>query len=166
LTSPGCGSLLAPFASKDVCYLTALLTTRVISLAPIHAQVVPAGPLSDRTCRTLTTCVRGREYERVAASATSDRICVALRACTDNEFQSMAPTTTSDRTCTTHTSCTAAEYEVSAGTALVDRRCAPLTVCQLGREYASTAATNTTDRVCTALTVCKEEVGGALVPFK
>jgi len=111
---------------------------------------------SDRMCLQLTVCDPNTEYESEAATRTSDRVCAPLTECDFNsEFESVARTPTSDRTCIPLTTCEYATHFRSVDkTQTSDRTCSLLRECVMGQEYETRAPTHTTDRTCTSITVC------------
>eukprot|EP00042_Codosiga_hollandica_P050920 m.618119 g.618119 ORF g.618119 m.618119 type:complete len:334 (-) comp58184_c1_seq1:102-1103(-) len=77
------------------------------------------------TCVALTTCVLDTNFETVAPTATSDRVCGgAVTSCIgDTDYQTQAATLTSNRVCSTLTVCGAGETQTTPPTATSDRGC-------------------------------------------
>ena len=140
-------------------------------------QVETCGGGRDATCAGLTQCLAGREFERVAATATSDRRCRALTECKTGQEVGAEPTATSDRLCrdcagktdddyTWRTPCTTCEPGVylparskgpcqlsscSPGTADIDKNTStPCQVCEEGATYQPQSGATE----CLALTTC------------
>ena len=47
----------------------------------------------------VTTCDFTNEFQAIAPTSTSNRVCAALTTCTANEYEPVAPTSTSNRVC-------------------------------------------------------------------
>ena len=132
---------------------------------------------SDIICEAVTVCSLNDEFEDVAPTATSDRICAkATPPCfADVQFETAALTATSDRQCAVLSTCDhlggeddgdgdgATEYVVSAATATSNRECALLTVCSPTerQEFESKAARKESDRECAPFTPCDYVAGNA-----
>eukprot|EP00043_Microstomoeca_roanoka_P015821 m.158745 g.158745 ORF g.158745 m.158745 type:complete len:1646 (-) comp16337_c1_seq1:113-5050(-) len=71
------------------------------------------------SCKRATQC-DGDQYQAQNVTATSDRLCLAITECLENEWERVAPTLTSDRECTD-----AVQYcaEYSAASDKICRRC-------------------------------------------
>ena len=78
--------------------------------------------------------------------------CVLLSTCVSNiEYQSVAPTGTSDRVCSNYTvTCVSgAEFEKSSRTTTSDRVCSSYSPpCDIATQYQERPPTSTSDRVC------------------
>ena len=104
---------------------------------------------TDRVCAALTACT-ANEYQRLAPTIQTDRVCATLTQCNvATTYISTPHTATTDRVCTPRTQCVAGvEYEVTAGSATADRVCARVSSCQVPLEFQAQAATATSDAVC------------------
>lgn len=87
-------------------------------------------------CYPITACVPDYQYETVAPTWHSNRVCTSLTSCGTTSYQSIPPTATTDRVCTPITECTPDEYVVIGHTPTSDRGCAPrTTACNHGYYY-------------------------------
>ena len=120
--------------------------------SPAQYQLIAPTESSDRVCAALTTC-RATQYERKAPTATSDRECKPLTECRHSQYESTAPTARSDRECTALTECARDEFEAKAPTDTSDRECHKITDCDDG-SYEVKAPTATSDRVCEPVSAC------------
>ena len=68
----------------------------------------------------------GDTYEAQAPTAANDRVCEAVRVCTETEWESVAPAYDRNRVCSSITECEAHEQEVVPPSATSDRQCASL----------------------------------------
>ena len=120
-------------------------------------EAVAATPVSDRVCTNITTSCGNTtahgQWMETPHSRTQDRRCRNATVCTDEEYESEPLTFTSDRVCLPLTGCRYDEYQTIAATAYSPAVCALLTVCSYA-EYESVPATYTTDRVCAPITPC------------
>ena len=77
----------------------------------------------DHTCNNATVCTSG-DYETVALTPDSDRVCEALTLCDfDTQFIAVPPTSQSDLQCADLTVCNEGLAEVVPATASTDRAC-------------------------------------------
>jgi hypothetical protein len=136
---------------------------------PVKFQASAATPTRDVVCQDYTQCVIGTNYESVAPTATTDRVCghgVDQGDCaqtvddTTGEitglYQSAAATLVANRVCSPIINCAAGKYQSVAPTATTNRQCGHTVsgACDALDEFESAAPTSLSDRVCTDLTVC------------
>lgn len=89
------------------------------------------------------------QYELQAPTATSDRVCANVTACTPgSQWQRAEPTATSNRVCQSLTLCGEEQYYVALSDGFSDNVCGNATQCVLGRTYEVQALTATSDRRC------------------
>ena len=101
----------------------------------------------DRECHTYTVCDDATEYESTFATATSDRLCLPLTTCGDEQWETKAAGAHHDRECAEWTVCTTQEWQSVAPGTHNDRECRPQTACPKGyRELL--APTSSSNRVC------------------
>ena len=98
-------------------------------------------------------CIVG-EYEVVAPTWTSERVCDTITQCLATQWEKRSPTAFRDRICETTTVCNSEQYTTKAATTTSDAQCALLSVCGNSR-YASVLATATSDRICSGLLTCQ-----------
>jgi hypothetical protein len=141
-------------------------------------------------CAMLTTCT-ATEFEFVAPTVESDRICTPQLVCDPDQYQSAAPTFNTNRGCAKTTLCQlgttfetkeytatqnrectpvsqcnfATQYRTAAATLETDTKCADLAVCDLTTQFVAAAPTDTTDRVCEPLSVC-DTLGDTATQFE
>lgn len=144
----------APTATSDrTCY------TMAPECAAGEFEVSPPSARSGgaRICEALKVCRAHNgtilEYELVAPTRSSDRVCARVSApCRPpRQYESLPATSSSDRVCAQTRVCTSAQWELVAPTSNQDRQCADLTTCAAGLEYQSRAPSARSDRVCTAV---------------
>ena len=131
-----------------------------------------ASAAANGTCANLTSCAKiGTtviEYETVAPSRTSDRVCDPLTVCADTQYITVAATSSSDRSCEIMAVCTAGDQfdranaqEIFVQTGPHDfaptynsnRDCATTSVCD-ATQYEYGSPTPTSDRLCNPVTAC------------
>ena len=98
-------------------------------------------------------CIAGKQYQSVAPTATTDRVCANATICNYTwQYDTVVLTATADRTCG-HVSgaCQSYEYEQATPTASSDRICKNITSCG-PYEIFSAPATPTSDTVCISIT--------------
>jgi len=124
-------------------------------LLPGQFTVVEGGPYTDRRCGNVTQCQRD-EFQRTAATQTSDAECAALIPCAlDDEYIVADATATSQWQCAALTVCDpTTEYTSVNATTHSDRKCQPLTLCDARTQYISPNATDYADRGCKPLIPC------------
>ena len=99
---------------------------------------------SNRVCAPMTPPCSQCEYERVAPSATNDRVCATVSQCYSHEYEVREATATSDTVCAPLTLCNAFQYEVPPTT--VERLS---TACLPEELFTTTSpATTTTAPLC------------------
>jgi hypothetical protein len=62
-------------------------------------EFAPPTLTSNRVCNNVTVCDGSTNYETKSPSATSNRVCTATTVCPPTQYQSIAPTVSSDRIC-------------------------------------------------------------------
>ena len=85
-------------------------------------------------CTQATPCQQGHQYEAIAPTATSDRVCKNVTTCAQDEFQVVEPTATSNRVCqVVLPGCHELTVQTAAPTPTSDRQCESLCApCPLG----------------------------------
>lgn len=116
-------------------------------------ELVKPTPDSDRQCQNFTTCEFPAMYEVVSASRSADRVCKAASVCSTvdgSEYEAAEVSPTSDRHCMPVSNCTDEQFEAAPYTAVADRDCKEKRICGLF-EQASFEGNATADRVCVPL---------------
>jgi hypothetical protein len=112
---------------------------------------------ANRECATVTNCKAATQFESLAATSTSDRVCSGLTVCVDHQFQVKPPTATSNRICAPHTLCDyTTQFQLAAGTNMSDTSCSNMTACTPKSQYQTSPPTESSDRVCANLKICTE----------
>lgn len=89
------------------------------------------------------------EFEAVAPTLTSDRVCAPLTLCKENEFQRVQPTLSSDRSCELLKVCHAGlDYELLKPTPITDRVCSAVVNCTADVQYQFMPPTLASNRIC------------------
>ena len=105
----------------------------------------------DSRCTATTTCLP-IQFEFVAATPTTDRLCNHAQRCDHEggEYTLTEITATTDRVCATHSAeCSGEEYQAAAPTLSSDRICREISPpCENGTEYLRSFPTATSDRDC------------------
>jgi hypothetical protein len=123
-----------------------------------YESVAPTST-SDRVCSPCAPECGAGTYERVACAdgnSPQDRVCEALTDCAEGQYESAAPTEASDRVCSACTACAAGQYETMA---CADGNASQNRVCKaltdcIVGQYESVPPTATSNRACSACTVC------------
>ena len=113
----------------------------------------PAGRFSlygrGRTCAAAATCAAASgQWEQIAPTASSDRVCASHRVCSAPEYESAPPSAGADRQCKVRTRCPAGQYVRTPGTQATDNACA---ACPAGRHQPNAATLTTACDACPAL---------------
>ena len=98
------------------------------------------------TCTPVKTCSFLNGYYQIAATSTSDAICVPVSICSLAQYESLPATATSDRQCVTRKQCGVGFY-ASEIPLTSDTTCSVISNCTPGL-YISANFTQTTDRSC------------------
>eukprot|EP00041_Stephanoeca_diplocostata_P038734 m.1547738 g.1547738 ORF g.1547738 m.1547738 type:complete len:2579 (-) comp25261_c0_seq2:183-7919(-) len=130
-------------------------STTGVCTYPAEYESVAATASTDRVCLSASQpCSLGDAYETAPLTPTSNRVCTPQPVCSATQWESTAPTVTSARECTLLTVCTSTQYASVVATGVSDRTCSNVTTCASGTQYQTAAPTSTTDRLCDALTTC------------
>ena len=122
-------------------------------------ELIASTATSDRVCGTKTVCDLDTTYIVFPGSATIDRVCAPLSECLSNEFEIKVKTESSDRACATISECLPTEYESIPPTATSDRVCRLYGECDYFYEWASTTESSSDLQVCNRISVCDFEKG-------
>lgn len=111
----------------------------------------------------------GREssffFEKIAQTATTDRVCTPAIRCFAEEFVSRLPTPTSDAECAIISTCQPqTEFELARPTPTSDRECRDVAICDGLQTFLIRDSTPTTDRECASTVPCTEEEFEAIKP--
>jgi len=124
--------------------------------------------LTSLSCFETFVCNASLQYEASPASIISAPDCRASRVCKNYEYQTVAPTYTTNRVCQNLTTCfdgkqlqlwntiqshsdvlaPTLQFESAAATFTSDRNCTNVTICAIG-QIATMSETATSDRICT-----------------
>jgi hypothetical protein len=96
------------------------------------------------------------DYEVVAPTESSSRVCAPIRTCLSSQWETQSPTSFRDRLCDDVTVCGPNQYSVVTASRTSDAECADVGVCD-NLSYTSVAATGTSDRTCSLLTSCQDD---------
>ena len=114
---------------------------------------------SDRQCKNLSICLNGTEYEVIAPTTTSDRICSPCFSCPSNKIVTMACTPSSDTQCANCSMClNKKEYVVTSCSTTSDTVCAPCRTCIWGDEYQVTSCLSSQNTQCQKCSQCQSDV--------
>ena len=196
---PAC-SASCPTESFKVAECTANADIVCAACAPCESsgfEVAPCTATSDRLCdacdqdyfqdglecHLLSTCDNATEFESLAPTRYTDRICTTIGTCPDlgsgTVFESAAPTLSTDRACEPCTMCEADQFEVRECSPSLDRICATCADCSAGsfqigscletggnhcatcspcaqNEYAFESCSQTADTVCMSCSACPD----------
>ena len=116
-------------------------------------------PVETAHCALIARACCNGEYERLAPTTSSDRICAALTICPSSTWECGAPTATENRQCCNVTDCCAiGRIEVTAATGFADTVCEDVRVCDTATEYEVIPLADEpcpgTNRVCSPLRAC------------
>ena len=124
------------------------------SCAPLNSATCQAGWIG-RRCQLYSDCRFGEQFETVAPTLTSDRVCNRTTVCdSKTEFEHIAATAVADRTCQKLTVCADGQYESVAPSATSNRECATIRPKCKGASFESAAPTRTSNRICTPCGSC------------
>lgn len=122
-------------------------------------QAVAPTPTTDRVCAEYRTDCPTTFFLVGSQSATSDRQCQPCQSCAPGTFVRTVCANTDDTDCHPVRQCVSGvQFESAAPTASTDRNCTGATTCSAVLEFQSNDLTPTTDRVCQGLTGCTELV--------
>ena len=93
------------------------------------------------------------QYEVLAPTWSSDRLCAPITQCLPTEWEKQSPTAFRNRICENTTVCGLEQYTAVVSTTTNDAECNMLRVCS-SSQYASVVATATSDRSCSSLATC------------
>jgi hypothetical protein len=119
---------------------------------------------SDRECTAISRpCDLTTEWEYLAPTATTDRVCRELTVCEGDEVEAVAPTSTSDRECSLpegEVACRDGQYMADAGPPIY---CRSIHRCS-SHQFEVAAPTETSDRVCQEMTMCRRDEDEVTAP--
>ena len=122
----------AQFVLQEATGLSDRVCGKGVTCTAQQYELVGASATSTRVCEPLRVCdFPSTEYETRAPTAMSNRICGKLSpVCSTSEYEKVAASATRDRVCAWRTTCALHQYVVAAATATTDTQCALLTVCK------------------------------------
>ena len=131
---------------------------------PNEYETLPCTVTTNRVCANLTTCpnsdctssscYHAMQYQSVAPTATSDRICSPVHLCQLGlTHQSVAPTNVSDQRCSQCTPCPNNRVQQQACNLINNTICEGCSTCGSG-EYVTEPCTSTSDTVCSLCRKC------------
>jgi hypothetical protein len=106
-----------------------------------------------KSCKPVALCATF-EYEAVAPTKTSNRVCRAVKDCPHGTWESRSPGPKNDRECTVWRVCATFEFEAQAGHLHADRTCHPHSAECPDGHWESVTPGKFQDRECSAHTLC------------
>jgi hypothetical protein len=130
-------------------------------------------------CLPATVCDKDTQFQSVASTSTSNRVCKPVTECGSHEYEASPKTTTSDRVCRAHTACSPTHFASKPASKTADMQCTELTACS-SSQYESQAPVKfckagkkcwyKSDRVCINIKPCNAGFQRSLAlessPFK